>query len=105
MAIRAADYIRQAGATAVAGPDYKGSLSLAGSGQVELADYATCDLAVCLGGDGTFLSLVHLVGHESIPVIGVNLGSVAAFAGNTSRPTATCDRKVGVRRLSAWNSG
>ncbi|MGI6327200.1 MAG: NAD(+)/NADH kinase [Saccharofermentanales bacterium] len=75
LAIRAADYIRQAGATAVAGPDYKGSL-LAGSGQVELADYATCDLAVCLGGDGTFLSLVHLVGHESIPVIGVNLGSV-----------------------------
>lgn len=32
------------------------------------------DLAVSLGGDGTMLRTVDLVGHEGLPVLGVNLG-------------------------------
>jgi NAD+ kinase len=43
---------------------------------VVVADYSTSDLLVCLGGDGTFLSAVHLPGCQDIPIIGVNLGSV-----------------------------
>lgn len=43
---------------------------------VESADYSTSDILICLGGDGTFLSAVHLPGCQHIPIVGVNLGSV-----------------------------
>lgn len=43
---------------------------------VEIAGYSTSDILVCIGGDGTFLSAVHLAGCQNIPIIGVNLGSV-----------------------------
>ncbi|MBP1757249.1 MAG: hypothetical protein H6Q62_105 [Firmicutes bacterium] len=43
---------------------------------VDVADYSTSDILICLGGDGTFLSAVHLSGCQDIPIIGVNLGSV-----------------------------
>jgi len=33
-------------------------------------------LLICMGGDGTFLSAVHLDGCDRTPIIGVNLGSV-----------------------------
>lgn len=75
VAIQAARFIRDSGAVAIASSDYANT-TLADSSLVELADYTTCDLAICLGGDGTFLSLVHLVGCDSVPLIGVNLGSV-----------------------------
>ena len=32
------------------------------------------DLAVCIGGDGTMLRTVHLLGGAPVPVIGVNVG-------------------------------
>lgn len=38
------------------------------------ADLASCDLAVSLGGDGTFLSLVPFAHRASVPVLGVNFG-------------------------------
>ena len=38
------------------------------------------DLAVCLGGDGTFLRAVELVGHAGVPVLGVNVGHLAYLA-------------------------
>jgi NAD+ kinase len=50
--------------------------SLAEDPNIEMAEYSSCDLLICLGGDGTFLSAVHIHGCESIPIIGVNLGSV-----------------------------
>jgi len=38
--------------------------------------YDTCDLLICLGGDGTFLSAVHHESAKNLPITGVNLGSV-----------------------------
>lgn len=38
------------------------------------------DLAVCLGGDGTFLRAVELVGRHGVPVLGVNVGHLAYLA-------------------------
>ncbi len=38
----------------------------------ELAD--GLDLAVCLGGDGTMLRTIDLVGRHGVPVLGVNVG-------------------------------
>ncbi|HZK28658.1 MAG TPA: NAD(+)/NADH kinase [Clostridia bacterium] len=40
------------------------------------ASYATCDLMICLGGDGTFLTAAHLASAKDLPKTGVNLGSV-----------------------------
>lgn len=39
-------------------------------------EYSQCDCLISLGGDGTFLSAVHLPCCSGIPIIGVNLGSV-----------------------------
>ena len=38
------------------------------------------DLAVCLGGDGTFLHAVDLVGRHGVPILGVNVGHLAYLA-------------------------
>ncbi len=38
--------------------------------------YESCDLLICLGGDGTFLSAAHHESAKKLPITGVNLGSV-----------------------------
>ncbi|MDD2533756.1 MAG: NAD(+)/NADH kinase [Eubacteriales bacterium] len=43
---------------------------------VEIDNYSSSDILMTLGGDGTFLSAVHLSGCQDIPIVGVNLGSV-----------------------------
>jgi len=75
VARRTADLIVKRGAVCVASPEYRDT-ALAASETVTFAEYGTCDILVSQGGDGTFLSTVHLPGCENIPVIGVNLGSV-----------------------------
>jgi NAD+ kinase len=70
-----ANLIAAAGATCIIPPDYQGTI-LSFADDIETAAYSSCDVLVCQGGDGTFLSAVHLDGCENIPIIGVNLGSV-----------------------------
>jgi len=71
----AASLIRQHGAIGVVGPEYRDT-TLIKDALAEQDDYAACDIIICLGGDGTFLSMVHQTGCENIPLVGVNLGSV-----------------------------
>jgi NAD+ kinase len=67
--------IMEHGSTCILSPEYRNTL-LAEAPAVEIADFSSCDLLICQGGDGTFLSAVHMPGCENLPVIGVNLGSV-----------------------------
>ena len=39
------------------------------------------DLAVILGGDGTILRAVEMVGHGGVPILGANLGRLGYLAG------------------------
>lgn len=41
---------------------------------------AGADIAVCLGGDGTFLSTARLIGATGLPVAGVNTGHLGYLA-------------------------
>ena len=61
---RAAALIGQAGAVAIVAPD---APAVPGT---ERAAYATCDCLISLGGDGTFLSAVHLPCCADLPIIG-----------------------------------
>jgi len=72
---KAASLIKAAGAAAVVGPEHKPDL-LAAAPDAEFGEFATCDCIISLGGDGTFLSAVHQPCCTSIPIIGINLGSV-----------------------------
>lgn len=40
----------------------------------------SCDLVLSLGGDGTFLEAVLLVGDHEIPVLGINMGRLGFLA-------------------------
>jgi NAD+ kinase len=50
-------------------------------GALSGADLSGCDLAVSLGGDGTFLRLVPLAYAAGVPVLGVNFGRVGYLLG------------------------
>lgn len=68
----AADWLRERGHTAWMLADDASPLGLP-----ELIDDrapATADLAISLGGDGTMLRTVKLVGSAAVPIIGVNVG-------------------------------
>lgn len=43
---------------------------------LQRTSYETCDLVICLGGDGTFISAVHRDSTYNLPICGVNLGQV-----------------------------
>ena len=43
---------------------------------LERASYNSCDIIICLGGDGTFISAVHHESAYNLPITGVNLGQV-----------------------------
>ena len=38
-----------------------------------------CDLIVCIGGDGTFLNLIHETNFPDAPIIGINTGHLGFF--------------------------
>ncbi len=43
---------------------------------IEFNSYNDCDILICLGGDGTFLSAAHHESAKGLPQVGINLGSV-----------------------------
>ncbi|HET9731869.1 MAG TPA: NAD(+)/NADH kinase [Acidimicrobiales bacterium] len=56
------------------------SVAVAGESP-ELPDGPPFDLAISLGGDGTMLRTVWLAAPRSVPVLGVNLGTLGYLAG------------------------
>lgn len=69
----AADWLRARGHRVSMVSDDAAALRLAEVIDTEV-DPTTVDLAVSLGGDGTMLRTVSLLGGSDVPVIGVNLG-------------------------------
>ncbi|MGB4442072.1 MAG: NAD(+)/NADH kinase [Coriobacteriia bacterium] len=45
------------------------------------AEVGTPELAIALGGDGTILKAVHILGMSGTPVLGINLGRLGFLAG------------------------
>lgn len=43
-------------------------------------DDFTADIAVCMGGDGTFLNVAQIVGDKQIPMLGINTGRLGFLA-------------------------
>lgn len=74
-AIHAAACITGKGSTAIVDSSYAGT-SLGIDPNVTVSTYDGCDLLFCIGGDGTFLSVVHDHYAKDVPIIGVNLGSI-----------------------------
>jgi NAD+ kinase len=52
-----------------------------GSFGVPRSEIGTPELAIALGGDGTILKAVHLLGTADVPVLGVNLGRLGFLSG------------------------
>lgn len=48
---------------------------------VPRAEIGAPELAIALGGDGTILKAVHLLGPTDVPVLGVNLGRLGFLSG------------------------
>jgi NAD+ kinase len=55
-------------------------LETLGANAAELGDVV---LAVALGGDGTILKAVHIVGEKEVPILGINLGRRGFLSGAT----------------------
>ncbi len=72
---RTARLIRAAGAIPVA-DQISHTLMQGAVPDLSVADYSQCDCLISIGGDGTFLSAVHLPRCETVPIIGINMGSV-----------------------------
>ncbi len=48
--------------------------------ETQEGELAEADMVLSLGGDGTFLKAVRLVGEEDVPIAGVNLGGLGFLA-------------------------
>ncbi len=75
MARKAAAMILGQEGIPVVDPDQSDSL-LAGEDGIRSGRYNSCDVLLCFGGDGTFLSAAHHHASQNVPMIGVNLGQV-----------------------------
>ena len=43
-------------------------------------DNFTADIAMCIGGDGTFLNVAQIIGAKQIPILGINTGRLGFLA-------------------------
>ena len=59
--------------------DVRKELSAAGFEVMDKYDNDDCDLIVCIGGDGTFLNLIHELSFPDAPIIGINTGHLGFF--------------------------
>jgi NAD+ kinase len=65
----------------VASTDDVSRLGLRGPTPVTAEELAgSCDGIIALGGDGTLLGAMRLVGHRPVPVLGVNFGNLGFLA-------------------------
>lgn len=63
-------------------------------GKIRISGYDNCDMLICLGGDGTFLTAVHDYLHKDIPIIGINFGSVGFLAEISPENTGEALKKI-----------
>ncbi|CAN5453891.1 NAD(+)/NADH kinase [soil metagenome] len=68
-----AKWLTEQGSEVLAAP---GQTLGAGTKRVSSKDLDRLDLVVVLGGDGTYLGAVRMLGQREVPVLGVNMGSL-----------------------------
>ncbi len=59
--------------------DVRRELADAGFDITDEYDDKSCDLIVCIGGDGAFLNLIHELNFPDAPIIGINTGHLGFF--------------------------
>ncbi|MBR2546987.1 MAG: NAD(+)/NADH kinase [Eubacterium sp.] len=59
--------------------DVRIELAEAGFSVMDEYDDKSCDLIVCIGGDGAFLNLIHELDFPDAPIIGINTGHLGFF--------------------------
>jgi NAD+ kinase len=67
-------WLSERGIRLVAEPEHAHALRVAAAGKAEM--FASADLILVLGGDGTFLATARLAGDREVPIVGVNLGGL-----------------------------
>jgi len=77
--LQVAKEIVSLGGSAILDEKYRNKITMK-SANIEFNSYLTCELLICLGGDGTFLTAVHDYLLQDTPIIGINLGSVGFLA-------------------------
>ena len=59
--------------------DVRNELAEADFDTIDEYDNKTCDLIVCIGGDGAVLNLIHELNFPDAPIIGINTGHLGFF--------------------------
>ncbi|WP_197525056.1 NAD(+)/NADH kinase [Botrimarina hoheduenensis] len=57
------------------------------------------EIAIALGGDGTVLRSARLMGHDQLPLVGVNLGKLGFLAGINPEDLGTALPEIAARRF------